>query len=52
MEEKNKVSHRGKALAELKDEFPKILQWLNQRLLEEKPPKPDHEEFKNNDWSH
>ena len=52
MEEKNTVSHRGKALAELKEEFPQILKWLTQRLLEEKPPKPDHDEFKNNDWSH
>lgn len=51
MEEKNKVSHRGKALAELKAEFPQVLKWLNQRLLEEKPPKPDHSEFEHNDWS-
>lgn len=51
MEEKNKVSHRGKALAELKEEFPQVLKWLNQRLLEEKPPKPDHSEFEHNDWS-
>jgi len=51
MEEKNTVSHRGKALAELKEEFPQILKWLTQRLLEEKPPKPDHDEFKDNDWS-
>lgn len=50
-EEKNTVSHRGRALAELKEEFPKILKWLNQRLLEEKPPKPDHDEFRDNDWS-
>jgi len=34
-EEKNKVSHRGKALAELKDEFEKVLIWLRQRLREE-----------------
>ncbi len=50
-EEKNKVSHRGKALAELSEEFDKVLIWLNQRLAEEKPPKPDHSEFENNDWS-
>ncbi len=51
MEEKNKVSHRGKALAELKGEFDKVMIWLNQRLAEEKPPKPDHEEFEEDDWS-
>lgn len=51
MEEKNKVSHRGKAMAELKSEFDKIMIWLNQRLAEEKPPKPDHEEFEEDDWS-
>ncbi len=51
MEEKNKVSHRGKALADLKAEFPQVLKWLTQRLLEEKPPKPDHTEFEHNDWS-
>jgi XTP/dITP diphosphohydrolase len=51
MEEKNKVSHRGKALAEIKAEAGMIKKWLEQRLLEEKPPKPDHTEFQNNDWS-
>lgn len=51
MEEKNKVSHRGKALAELKAEFPQVLKWLDQRLAEVKPPKPDHSEFEHNDWS-
>ena len=51
MEEKNKVSHRGKALADFKAEFPQVLKWLTQRLLEEKPPKPDHSEFEHNDWS-
>ena len=34
-EEKNSVSHRGKALAELKTEFDKVLVWLAQRLAEE-----------------
>ncbi len=34
-DEKNMVSHRGKALAELHDEFDKVLQWLRQRLSEE-----------------
>ncbi len=51
MEEKNKVSHRGKALADLKAEAAMVKKWLEQRLREEKPPKPDHTEFENNDWS-
>ncbi len=51
MEEKNSVSHRGKALSEVAAELPKIIKWLEQRLLEEKAPKPDHEEFEHNDWS-
>ena len=51
MTEKNSVSHRGKALAEVGQEFGKILKWLEQRLFEEKEPKPDHEEFEHNDWS-
>jgi XTP/dITP diphosphohydrolase len=50
-EEKNKVSHRGKALADVKAEVSMIKKWLAQRLLEEKPPKPDHSEFENKDWS-
>lgn len=48
---KNKVSHRGKALAEMTMEFDKILKWLKQRMDEMKPPKPDHSEFEHNDWS-
>ena len=51
MEEKNAVSHRGKALAEVAAEFDKILLWLGSRLAEEKPPKPDHKQFEGNDWS-
>lgn len=51
MEEKNKVSHRGKALREFQNELPKVLKWLEQRLIEEKPPKPDHDQFMDNDWS-
>ena len=51
MEEKNKVSHRGKALAQVKSEVQQIKKWLEQRLFEEKPPKPDHSEFEHNDWS-
>ena len=50
-EEKNRVSHRGKALAEVVAEFDKILAWLEARLAEVKPPKPDHKEFEHNDWS-
>lgn len=34
-DEKNRVSHRGKALAELRNEFDKVLVWLRQRLAEE-----------------
>ena len=51
MAEKNSVSHRGKALAEFKSELPQVIKWLEQRLFEEKPPKPDHNEFLDNDWS-
>lgn len=51
MTEKNAVSHRGKALNDLKAELPKVVKWLEQRLFEEKPAKPDHDQFKNNDWS-
>jgi XTP/dITP diphosphohydrolase len=35
VEEKNEVSHRGKAMAELREEFDKVLIWLRQRLAEE-----------------
>jgi XTP/dITP diphosphohydrolase len=35
IEEKNQVSHRGKAMAELRREFDKVLIWLGQRLAEE-----------------
>lgn len=51
VEEKNKVSHRGKVLAELSSQFQSVLQWVNARLKEELPPHPDHEEFMDNDWS-
>jgi len=34
-EEKNRVSHRGRAMAELESEFEKVLIWLRQRLEEE-----------------
>ena len=33
--EKNRVSHRGKAMAELRGEIDKVLIWLEQRLAEE-----------------
>lgn len=51
MDEKSSISHRGKALAEIKSEIDKIITWLNLRLEEEKPPKPDHSQFDDNDWS-
>ena len=34
-EEKNAVSHRGKAMAELRSEFDKVLIWIKQRMAEE-----------------
>ena len=34
-EEKNSISHRGRAMAELRREFDKVLVWLGQRLSEE-----------------
>ena len=34
-EEKNRVSHRGKAMAELRSEFDKVIIWLRQRIAEE-----------------
>ncbi|MCF8119805.1 MAG: XTP/dITP diphosphatase, partial [Deltaproteobacteria bacterium] len=34
-EEKNRVSHRGKAMAEMKGELDKVMIWLRQRLEEE-----------------
>ena len=51
MAEKNKISHRGKALAELAAEVGKVAKWLEHRILEAKPPKPDHKQFEHNDWS-
>ncbi len=50
-EEKNRVSHRGRALQEVAAEFDKVLAWLEARLNEVKPPKPDHTQFEHNDWS-
>jgi XTP/dITP diphosphohydrolase len=51
IEEKNRISHRGRALQEIAAEFDKISKWLTARLAEEKPPKPDHSRFEHNDWS-
>lgn len=51
MEEKNLVSHRGQALGAVAKEFAQISKWLAARLLEAKPPKPDHTQFAHNDWS-
>jgi XTP/dITP diphosphohydrolase len=34
-EEKNLISHRGQAMAKIKEESDKILKWLEQRVLEE-----------------
>lgn len=51
MTEKNSVSHRGRALAEVAKEIPQIIKWLEQRLREAKAPKANHEDFEHNDWS-
>lgn len=51
MAEKNRISHRGRAMAEMAAEFDKVIKWLNLRLTEEKDPKPDHAQFEHNDWS-
>jgi XTP/dITP diphosphohydrolase len=51
MDEKNSVSHRGLALQEFHSEIDKVIKWLEIRLEEEKPEKPDHTQFLDNDWS-
>ncbi|NTU72832.1 XTP/dITP diphosphatase [Candidatus Roizmanbacteria bacterium] len=51
MEEKSRVSHRGKALAEMKNELESIKKWVENRLAEERPAKPDHSVFLGKDWS-
>ena len=33
-EEKNRISHRGKCLRELRDEFDKVMIWINQQISE------------------
>jgi len=35
LEEKNRISHRGRAMAELRGELDKVILWLKQRLKEE-----------------
>ncbi|MBU0728282.1 MAG: XTP/dITP diphosphatase [Proteobacteria bacterium] len=50
-EEKNRVSHRGKALSQVAGELAMIMKWLKARTQEAKPPKPDHAQFEHNDWS-
>ena len=44
VDEKNQVSHRGKALREVGDEFDKILKWLEARIKAAAPPSHHHEE--------
>ncbi len=51
MAEKSTISHRGKALAELRKELRSVKKWVENRLNEVKPEKPDHNLFKNKDWS-
>jgi XTP/dITP diphosphohydrolase len=41
--EKSKVSHRGKALMQLKAEFDKVLQWLDRRFEEERILRGGHD---------
>ena len=43
LEEKSRVSHRGKALGELKNEFGKVLKWLDLRMAEELERRGRHE---------
>ncbi len=43
MEEKLSVSHRGRALSELRNEFGKVLRWLERRLEEEDIRRGSHE---------
>lgn len=42
MEEKNRVSHRGRALAEMVDEFDKILKWIEIHQPQESPCPSGH----------
>ncbi|MDL1977838.1 MAG: XTP/dITP diphosphatase [Deltaproteobacteria bacterium] len=40
LKEKSEISHRGRALSELKNEFDKVITWIKQRLAEVKPKSP------------
>jgi len=51
MDEKSRVSHRGKALAELKTELKNVKKWIENRISEGRPVKPDHSIYSNKDWS-
>ncbi len=42
LEEKSEVSHRGKALREFRDEFDKVLSWLEKRQEEERLLRGDY----------
>jgi len=42
LEEKSKVSHRGRALKELRNEFDKVIVWLDKRIKEEKLIRGSH----------
>jgi XTP/dITP diphosphohydrolase len=37
MAEKSQVSHRGKALREFRDEFDKVIQWIDQHMPDPEP---------------
>ena len=36
---------------EVASEIDKIINWLDARIAEVKPPKPDHSQYEDNDWS-
>jgi XTP/dITP diphosphohydrolase len=48
LEEKSRVSHRGRALAELKREFDKVLVWLKRRHEEDEARRGAHEMCRGN----
>lgn len=43
LEEKSRVSHRGKALSEFRSEIDRILKWLQMRMVEEEALRGRHE---------
>ena len=51
MNNKPIFNYRGKAMQEFAAELDKVMQWIQLRMSEVKPPKPDHAEFEHNDWS-